>query len=119
MIFEQVLRIAPPGTIIPKPEAKGSFVVKGLGKRRGDRAIVYTIANHRRPEKPYEKGVSASELEVAYKQLVQAGSLTRQWFKEHLPQCDGEGDCNFTTVGGLFVLLGRARYADRGVYQVV
>lgn len=49
--------------------------------------------------------------------LVRSGTLTRQWFKEHLPECDAEGDCNFTTVGGLVTLLGVAIYMKQGIYQ--
>ncbi len=116
MIFEHMLRIAPPGTVIPKPEAKGEFRVKGLGMRRGEKAIINTIPNHQRPERPYEKGINISEFEAACKQLMTAGALTRQWFKDNLPGCESEGSCNFTTVGGLFVLLGKAKYAERGIY---
>lgn len=44
-LFRQALSL-PVGTEIPKPEAKASFSVKGPGKRRGEEAIVYKIANY-------------------------------------------------------------------------
>jgi hypothetical protein len=119
MLLERILKVAPPDTIIPKPKAKGDFIVKGQGIRRGKPAVIYTIPNHKRPNKPYEKGINAAELEAAHNQLLSSGSLTRQWFKKELPKCDYEGKCNFTTVGGLFVLLGEAVYANRGTYQKV
>lgn len=119
MLLERILKVAPPGTVIPKPEAKGNFVVKGKGIRRGKSAIIYTVPNRKRPDKPGEKGINVAELEAAHNKLVLSGSLTRQWFKKELPKCDAEGDCNFTTVGGLFVLLGEAVYDSRGTYQKV
>ncbi len=113
MIFDRILRVAPPGTIIPKPEAEGGFIIKGVGVRRGERAIIYRVPNHKRPEKPCEKGINASELQAAYNELLASGHLTRQWFREHLPKCDNEGSCNFTSVGGMFELLGEAVYYVR------
>lgn len=117
MLFNRILRIAHPGMNIPKPAARGSFKVKGVGKRRGEDALIYMIPNYSNPRKPHEKGITASEFERAYARLQSAGELTKQWFKRHLPQCDAEGSCNFTTVGGLFVLMGEAVYEVRGKYR--
>jgi hypothetical protein len=117
MLLERILKVAPPGTIIPKPRAKGDFIVKGQGIRRGKPAIIYTIPNHKNRDKPGEKGINAAELDAAYNQLLSSGSLTREWFKKELPKCDAEGACQFTTVDGLFVLLGEAIYAGQGTYQ--
>ncbi len=117
MIMRRIQRIAPPNTKIPKPLAKGAFKVKGNGRRRGEEALIYTIPNHNNPNKPYKKGITVSEFERAYKQLTKTGQLSRHWFRQHLSQCDAEGPCNFTTVGGLFELLGEAVYESRGVYR--
>ena len=119
MVFEDLLRIAMPGTVIPKPKAEAKFLVKGVGMRRGEQAIVYAVPNHIHPLRPGEKGINISEFEAAYKQLMDAGELTREWFRENLPECDREGTCNFTTVGGLFVLLGKAKYDGPGRYARV
>ena len=116
MIIDRIRPLVHPGTVIPKPEAKAPFRVKGWGMRRGEEALVYTIPNHRDPSRPYEKGVTVSELEQCYEQLNRSGRLTRTWFDGHLARCASEGSCNFTTVGGVFVLLGEAEYLDRGVY---
>ncbi len=78
MIIDDILQIAPPGTEIPKPEAKGKFLVKGQGKRRGERAIVYTIPGSDDPEKHYEKGLTETELEEAHDELISSGTLTKQ-----------------------------------------
>lgn len=117
--FISHLRALPVGTIIPKPAAKGDFRVKGWGKRRGEAALIYLIPNHRDPTTPHQKGVTVSELQRARKQLERTGEFTRLWFKENLPDCSKEGDCNFTTIGGLFCLLGLASYESRGVYSTV
>lgn len=117
MIIDQIFQFAPPGTLIPKPTATGAFRVKGRGKRRGEDALVYFIPNRSDPRKPHEKGVTVSEFERAHARLVTVGDLTKEWFKKHLSECDAEGSCNFTTVGGLFVLIGDAVYARRGTYR--
>ncbi len=109
---------APPGTTIPKPAARSLFTVKGDGMRRDEPALIYRIPNHSDPQKPYEKGVTYRELERAHEQLHQTGELTSAWFRRTLAACHAEGSCNFTTVGGLFELLGEADYDRnrRGVY---
>ena len=117
MLLNGILHLAPAGATIPKPAAAGNFRVKGLGKRRGEEALIYLIPNHSNPRKPHEKGITASEFERAYARLHSAGELTKQWFKKHLPECDAEGPCNFTTVGGIFVLMGEAVYEARGKYR--
>jgi hypothetical protein len=105
-----------PGTVIPKPQARSDFAVKGWGVRRGERALIYTIPNHKKPNRPYQKGITASELVKAFQHLADAGELSRSWFGRALPDCAKEGGCNFTTIGGIFELLGYALY-NRGVYR--
>ncbi|SRR6266568_6765914 len=119
MTIERILKAAPPGTVIPKPAATRPFRVKGVGRRRGERALIYTIPNHSDPKHPYEKGITASEFATAYKRLTDFGELSHQWFRQHLPACATEGSCNFTTIGGLFQRLGVAAYERRGVYRKV
>ena len=117
MIFDRIIRKAPPGTVIPKPEAKSDFIVKGIGNRRGEKALIYFIPNNNNPQKPYQKGVTVSEFDSAFNELTTSGSFTKDWFKRNLPKCNAEGDCNFTTIGGLFTLLGEAVYQERGIYS--
>jgi hypothetical protein len=98
---------------------KGEFTVKGWGNRRGEMALVYFIPNHTLPAKPYQKGITVSEWEQAHRQLITTDELTREWFDTHMLRCSKEGRCNFTTIGGIFTLLGVAVYEDRGVYRKV
>ena len=115
-ILELIEQTATPGTVIPKPEARGDFIVKRWGRRRGERALVYTIPNHNDEKRPHEKGITESEWVKAYDRLTEAGEITRKWFRCAMADCNAEGSCNFTTIGGIFELLGVASYAQRGTY---
>ena len=115
MIIEQIEALVRKGTVIPKPEAKADFVVKGWGVRRGERALVYLVPNHKDPSRPYEKGVTLSEFERAYQRVMSGEDFDRKWFEENMSACAAEGGCNFTTIGGLFQLLRIVEY-ERGRY---
>lgn len=109
-IIADIEKVATSGLILPKPEAKADFRVKKWGMRRGERALVYLIPNHTNPQKPHEKGITESEFQRAYERLMQEGEFSHQWFNQHMSECASEGDCNFTTIGGIFQLLGVAEY---------
>ncbi|HHF3171029.1 TPA: hypothetical protein ACPJ1O_004410 [Vibrio diabolicus] len=91
------------GRVIPKPEAKADFVIKGIGRRRGEEALIYRIPSHSEKAPFYEKGVTLSEFQLAYSHLRESGYLTRTWFNKNLSACAKEGACNFTTIGGVFL----------------
>ncbi|CAN2536459.1 hypothetical+protein [Methylocapsa aurea] len=86
--------------------------------RRSERALIYTIPNHKNWTMPYEKGVALSEFSQAFDHLTQMGSFTRSWLTQSMPPCAKEGGCNFTTIGGIFEFLGYATY-DHGRYHYV
>lgn len=105
------------GRCIPKPQAE-PYRIKGWGRRRNEPALVYFIPNRTNTASPpYEKGITETEFEKAYSRLCETGEFTRQWFEKELDKCAKEGGCNFTTIGGIFVLLDEASYAGRGVYK--
>ena len=106
-----------PGAAIPKPETDCVYQVKVWGRRRGERELIYFIPNHKNPRHPYEKGVTVSEWQQAYSRLASEGELRHSWFKCSMVPCSKEGDCNFTTIGGVFVALGIAVRHGRGVYR--
>lgn len=110
------IRCLRPGTVIPKPEATADFKIKGWGSRRGESALIYRIPNHRSPGKLLEKGITISEFQRAHAEILANGKFTRAWFNAALGRCAREGGCNFTTIGGVFELLGVAHYVDRGTY---
>lgn len=105
------------GIEIPKPEAKAPFRVKGFGTRRGVDAVIYTIPSHSDNVDHYEKGITFIEFEKAHSVLTNTGEMTHGWFNSALPGCAKEGSCNFTTIGGLFELMGIAKYTSRGTYS--
>ena len=106
-----------PGAIIPKPVSEFEYYVKGWGIRRGQRALIYYIPNHKNPAKPYEKGITISEFQIALERIQNEEDLTRKWFKENLIRCNKEGGCNFTTLGGIFQKLSYVEYVGNGVYK--
>ncbi len=105
------------GTVIPKPDATADFVVKGWGMRRSEEALIYKVPNNKNPQKPYEKGINISEWKKAYRRVMNGEDFDKDWFTRNLPGCADEGDCNFTTIGGIFQLLGIVDY-ERGVYRL-
>lgn len=105
------------GTVIPKPKAKEAFRIKGLGVRRGGAALIYAIPSHT-GKKPYQKGIAMSEFQKAYIQLTETRHFTSTWFNRALPACAKEGSCNFTSLGGVFELLGLAEYSAPGEYKL-
>ncbi len=119
MIIEDIRKRIKPGQVILKPEAKADFKVKAWGKRRSESALIYTIPNHKNPAKPYEKGITESEFIKAFEQLNNTGEFSRSWFNTHLEDCAKEGGCNFTTIGGIFELLEKAKYTSKGIYKKV
>jgi hypothetical protein len=117
MLIQRLREVLVSGLVIPKPDAKGAFLVRGWGTRRNETALIYTVPNHKNPTKPAAKGITISEFVLAHTQLLSSGELTRSWFNTNLPACAKEGACNFTSLGGVFVLLDAARYARRGAYE--
>ena len=118
MIIDRIKLSILPGMVIPKPNAKADFKVKGWGMRRGQEALIYLIPNHHNQALPYKKGITVAEFNDAYDELMQSGEFNRQWFNSKLSHCANEGGCNFTTIGGIFEILGIASYYKRGVYVI-
>lgn len=116
-IIQSIKSKIKPGIIIPKPSAKSDFIIKGWGTRRKEEALIYLIPNHHNPTKPYEKGINISEWLISYNQIINCKEFSRDWFNRNMIACAKEGGCNFTTIGGIFQLLGIADY-EHGVYKI-
>jgi hypothetical protein len=98
-----------PGTAVPRPRV--NCEVSRFGVRKSEQALFYKSAHH-------EKNIRRSEFEIAHKQLCGAGELTRKWFEQCMPVRAKQDPCNFTTMGGVFVLLGDALHdPGRGAYR--
>ncbi|MGO5065542.1 MULTISPECIES: hypothetical protein [unclassified Clostridium] len=71
-----------------------------------------------------KKKVTYDEIEEAVKEIKEKGMLTRQWYKEKLPQISKINPCNFTTIGGLLVnfklveyTMGKYLYKNEIIYK--
>lgn len=60
--------------------------------------------------RPSEKGITESEFEKAYGQLVTTGHFDRKWFNKNFGIAALQSPCNFRAMGGVFVMLGMANY---------
>ncbi len=98
------------GKKIPKP--RGNTTFEGVGATRsGERSVRYKING------TSVKSVTESQLDSAFAQLHASGELTRPWFNDAFPVAARQ-TCHFTTIGGLFVLLGVAERSQPGVYTL-
>ena len=114
----QKIKSLPAGTVIPKPESKKAYTIKGLGESRGEDALVYKIPKNdpEKHSKESEKRITFTAFYKAYMVLQETSQFTREWFNESLPDFAKDGGCNFTTIGGIFKLLGIAAYSKSGTY---
>lgn len=115
MIIDAIKKRLTKGTVVPKPNTN-EHVVIGWRRRRCEDALIYGIPNRSDRKRPHQKGITVSEFRAGYDRLISEGELTHEWFRQDLKACADEGSCNFTTLGGVFVLLGYADYCRRGRY---
>jgi hypothetical protein len=113
------LQRLPPGTLIPQPEAHAIVTIKGWANRGGLPALIYISPNRANPAHPHEDGINTVEWEQAYKQLLDTGEFTKKWYAHHMPRCSTKNRRGFSTIGGLFSLIGLAKYKSEGVYRSV
>ena len=97
------------GTVI-----HNQWKMKGCGIRRGKDALIYTMPGGR--ERDREKGINESEWNRAYNELMTTGCFRRSWFEKNMEDCNREGGCNFKAIGGVFSIMGIARYGGKGAY---
>lgn len=109
-IIELVKERIVPGTTIPRPKSKDLIVKKWTDSNGG--GITYSTLS-------YRKTVTIYELVAAYEQLMSIeGQITRQWFEKSVTHSKSR-PCNFTALGGIFVVLGLAKYVKPGIYRIV
>ncbi|MCX6629118.1 MAG: hypothetical protein NTW28_15985 [Candidatus Solibacter sp.] len=93
----QALKRLPIGTPIPKVDSTREYKIKQWSYRDGEERLSYTVAN---------KSIPVSWIRGCFEEL----RSTRFYHGKDL------GGCNFTTIGGLFVLIGIAERAGAGFY---
>lgn len=79
----------------------------------------YTFPSKSHPNKPNQKAITEREFIGCEEILRIRGELRRSWYKEEFPKISNSRPCNFTTIGGIFINLGLAEYARRGIYRRV
>lgn len=112
-----LLKNLPVGTVIPKPEAVSEFRINGWVDSTDGEALAYIIPSHAVPPRAHSKTVSTRRIKLSFARLMTTGELTRSYFRTTGAKNTDEGGCNFTTVGGLFCLLGFAEYAGNAAYR--
>jgi hypothetical protein len=101
------LKCLPIGTAIPKVESSRKYRIKRWSYRNGEEWLSYTVAN---------KSIRVSWIRECFDELGRTGELRTQWFRDSFYDGKDLGGCNFTTIGGLFVLIGIAQRAGTGLY---
>lgn len=94
-------------------------MIVGWGTSRGEEALIYELPRGQASKKASQKRIPTSVFSCAFDTLVRTGQITRPRFRATFPEHEADGSCNFTTLGGIFVLLGDVCYAERGVYRAV
>lgn len=116
-ICSQIRDALKKGVRIPKPRSKEAYRFVGWRSSRGEEAFVYEIPERPGSKRPSTKRIPCSAFKEACRTLLENGEITRAWFAEAFPQVNADGSCNFTTLGGIFQILGLAKCVRPGVYQ--
>jgi hypothetical protein len=118
MIIENIKTNVPPGTIIPKPRSREVYLVIGWKTNKsGEEVLEYSIPARSDTMKRSTKRIPSSVFREAYEVLCDKGEITKDWLASTFPKVDACGGCNFTTLGGIFQLLGLAEWEKPGVYR--
>ena len=111
MIFDSIQKQIKIGDSIPKPDTKKTKVIEIKPNRNGELSLYYSIG-----KQGNSKFVTKSDFENAFDVLNTKHEFTRKWFNEHLDKKKSK-PCNFTTIGGVFELLGKAKFIGNGIYK--
>ncbi len=103
-------------TAISKP--KGGYIfIENIGNTKIDgvekEGFQYSVDSKNKKYVPFDT------LFLCYKRIFAFGELTTEWFKTTFPKEYKDRPCNFTTIGGVFILLGIAVYKNSGIYKKI
>jgi hypothetical protein len=116
-ICDQVRNILKEGIIIPKPRSKEAYRSLGWKSSRGEEAFIYALPKRPKSKRASTKRIPSSVFKEACRILIEDGAITKAWFTEAFPKLNADGSCNFTTLGGVFQILGFAKWAKPGSYK--
>jgi len=120
MIIDQLMKVLPIGARIPKPKKDSDYRVHRWGlDNLGKSKLVYSFPSNASPIESHKKTIKEDEIIKSHERLETTGKLTTAWYSGKFPEIYSHSPCNFTTIGGLFVKLGIARYEKAGLYVKV
>ena len=108
MVISEIKKL-PPNTEVKKPNS----IAYTDGWSENAEGLRYKFGSMR------TKIVRVKLFEMALVELRATSQLTRGWFKTTFPKEQKSAPCNFTTIGGVFELLGLVKYAGSGKYVIV
>lgn len=109
-----VVELCKNNTPIPKTKGRYTHILKvAIAKIHGEEkdSFYYSIGSSSIKAVPFDT------LYAAYRRLTETGTFSRAWYKETFPAEAEDYPCNFTTIGGVLVVLGFAEYIENGVYR--
>ena len=98
-------------TNIPKPKGH-PCVILYIHEDNENNFLKYSTGNS-------GKIVSKAEFREAYQRLLDNHNFTKLWYIDNFPIKAKNSGCNYTTIGGIFILLGIANHIRNGRYQLV
>ena len=111
---DAVVELYKNNTPIPKTKDMYTYILKvAVAKICGEKkdSFYYSIGSSSIKAVPFDT------LYAAYQRLTETGTFSRAWYKETFPVEVADCPCNFTTIGGVLVVLGFAEYMKNGVYR--
>ena len=103
-LFRKIKNTFPVGTIIPRP--KKNTIVISYGFSGNFEYLCYRIGSDNKGE------ITEMDFDEASFELIKSGKLTRSWFVS----TGNPKPCDYTTLGGIFILLSMATYKGKGIY---
>lgn len=120
MIIDEIKKVAKVGVRIPKPKEDSDYRVKEWVQGvEGREVLRYSFPTRSNPNKLYTKPITEGELTASYNKLIDTGELRTKWYKQKFSDIYCKHPCNFTTIGGVFVLIRKAKYVKRGLYEKI
>lgn len=111
---DAVVELYKNNTPIPKTKGRYTCILKvAVAKICGEKkdSFYYSIGSSSIKAVPFDT------LYAAYQRLTETGTFSRAWYRETFPAEARSRPCNFTTIGGVLVVLGFAEYMKNGIYR--
>ncbi len=104
VLVSEIKSKLPIGTRIPRP--RKDTVIIDYRYIKGVECLSYRIGSDD------EGQLTKMDFDIAYSKLMNQSSITRDWFYA----TRNTKPCDYTTLGGIFILLGIATYIGKGTY---